>query len=294
MTDDPNVTPAISYDPNRTRITPGPIAEVTQTIQPVQCPVCKTHNPAGEAFCVECGLTFASALPDDAFGAAVRRPPCLVDEAGREHYLREGANLVGRTGDVMLQDGRVSRKHAEITLKDGKILVKDLGSTNGTKVNGEDLGPDTVVELNPGDKLEFGGVALTLSTPGEGGVTQVPAGGKTQALETPPQVEAPAATLVGESEEFPLRVGENTVGRRPSNDVVIDDAYISGSHGKIEVTEEGVFFTDLGSTNGTLLNDAKLPANESVKIGPDDELKIGQQTFRIRIDAKEPEVDSEE
>jgi hypothetical protein len=79
-------------DPNKTRMGPGPNLNVTLTIQPVQCPVCKTFNPAGEGFCIECGLIFESALPEDAFGAPAVRPPSLVDESGREHYLLEGAN----------------------------------------------------------------------------------------------------------------------------------------------------------------------------------------------------------
>src|SRR5438477_6102084 len=105
----------LSQDPNRTQMAPGPSLNVTQTIQLVQCPVCKTFNPAGEGFCVECGLIFESALPGDVFGAPAVRPPCFVDESGREHFLRPGVNVVGREGDVLLQDSRVSRKHAEIT-----------------------------------------------------------------------------------------------------------------------------------------------------------------------------------
>jgi pSer/pThr/pTyr-binding forkhead associated (FHA) protein len=67
--------------------------------------------------------------------------------------LRSGDNLVGRgTGDVSFpQDGYVSSKHATITVGDGQLAVKDLGSANGTfvRVNGQ-------APVNAGDLLLVG------------------------------------------------------------------------------------------------------------------------------------------
>lgn len=289
---DPNATQALPQDPNRTQMIPGTNLSVTQVIQPVQCPICKTHNPAGEAFCVECGLLFSSALPDDAFGAPAVRLPCLVDESGREHFLRPGSNIVGREADILLTDARVSRRHAEITLEGQTVKLKDLGSTNGTTVNGEKLESGNEVTLSAGDEVMFGGVKLVLSFPGEGNITQVPAGGKTQSIPAPPGKKPAVALLQTQDEEYPLVKGENTLGRRQDNDIVISDPYASGSHGKFEINDEGVFFTDLGSTNGTLLNGSKLPANEKVRVTPDDELQIGRLTFKLAF--KQNETTKEE
>ncbi len=261
-------------------MTAAPSLNVTQTIQPVQCPVCKTFNPAGEGFCIECGLIFESALPEDAFASPAVRRPGLVDENGREHFLRPGANIVGREGDILIADSRVSRKHAEVHVDGDEVTVKDLGSTNGTTVAGQLLEPEQSAPLATGGKVQFGGVELTLSVPGEAQATQTGASRQTQALETPPAVEQPAAFLVVGEERHPLKSGENTLGRRPDNDFVLTDPYASGSHGKIEV-EGGIYFTDLGSTNGTFLNGAKMGANERVQISQDDEIVIGQTTVRI-------------
>ncbi len=67
--------------------------------------------------------------------------------------LRSGDNMVGRgTGDVSFpQDGYVSSKHATITVTDGQIAVKDLGSANGTfvRINGQ-------APVNAGDLLLVG------------------------------------------------------------------------------------------------------------------------------------------
>ena len=95
------MAPAPSVDPNRTVMGTAPSLNATQTIKPVQCPICKTFNPAGMMFCIECGLIFDRALPDDAFGAPVVRLPVLVEaSSGREHPVRRGVNIVGREGDV--------------------------------------------------------------------------------------------------------------------------------------------------------------------------------------------------
>jgi len=65
----------------------------------------------------------------------------------------EGASLV-------LGDGSVSRRHARVTsLSDGTFRIQDLGSTNGTAINGV---PVETAPLRPGDHLEVGQVSLRL------------------------------------------------------------------------------------------------------------------------------------
>jgi len=265
----------------RTQIGGPPSIQVTQTIKPVQCPVCKTFNAAGEAFCVECGLLFSSALPEDAFGAPPVKLPSLVEENAREHFIQPGTNLVGREGDIFLSDGRVSRKHAEISLENNTLTVKDLGSTNGTFVNGEKLEPHLPRQLRHGDKVEFGGVPLTVRFPEEM-VGEPPS--PLQGIEGPLQrEEPPVAFLVSDETKYPLRSGVNTIGRRDENDIVISDPYVSGLHGRIEIRPEEIWFTDVGSTNGTMLNGSKIPPHEPVRVREDDELQIGSLVYRVQF-----------
>ena len=159
--DDPNRTqlgaPPVA-DPNRTLMGTAPSLNATITIKPVQCPVCKTFNPTGVMFCVECGLIFDRALPDDAFGAPAIQLPVFVESGGREHPIRPGANVIGREGDVMLVDARVSRRHAQATSENGVIVLEDLGSTNGTQVNGVKINGESPVSI--GDTVQFGMVRL--------------------------------------------------------------------------------------------------------------------------------------
>src|SRR5574342_1063905 len=63
---------------------------------------------------------------------------------------------IGRdsTNDVAINDAEVSRRHSRLTFQGGKYVVEDMGSTNGTFVNGQRLSGPHV--LKPGDVLAFG------------------------------------------------------------------------------------------------------------------------------------------
>lgn len=275
-------------DPNRTMMGTAPSLNATQTIKPTQCPICKTFNPAGVMFCVECGLIFDRALPADAFGAPAIQLPMLVEQSGREHPLRPGANVIGREGDIQITDGRASRRHAQITNDNGALNLEDLGSTNGTKVDGQALAKGERRTLKGGETVSFGGVEMKVSLPGQAGgnTTQVFGSNKTAAMASAPVKEVPPAVLVGEGKEFPLRKGVNSFGRKSENDIAIAEPFVSGRHGTIEVTDQGIFITDIGSTNGTLLNDAKLAPNIRTSLTPEDVIKLGSLEFMVKIQAK--------
>lgn len=75
-----------------------------------------------------------------------------------------GTMLVGRVPGVDLQvdDDSVSRRHAELVVNGREIIVRDLGSANGTTVNGAPISEDTI--LNVGDIIQFGIVELMFET----------------------------------------------------------------------------------------------------------------------------------
>ena len=283
---DPNRTqlgaPPVA-DPNRTMMGTAPTLNATVTIKPVQCTVCKTFNPAGVMFCIDCGLIFDRALPDDAFGAPTIQLPMVVDPSGREQPIRPGTNVLGREGDVMLTDSRISRRHAQIESFDDGMTLEDLGSTNGTNVNGAALTPGDKRPLSGGDTVSLGGYEVRISLPGDAGTnaTGVIASNKTAAIAAPPRLEAAPARLVGEGHDHPLKAGTNTFGRKSDNDVAIPDPYVSGRHGVIEIADDGFYITDIGSTNGTMVNDAKLSPNMRTTISGSDVIRLGSIELRI-------------
>lgn len=232
-------------------------------------------------FCSECGLIFESALPGDAFGAPAVQLPVLVDQSGREYPIRPGENVVGREADITISDVQVSRRHAVIGNEAGVITIDDLGSTNGTFVNGERLKQGSPRTIQPGDAISFGEFEVKISMPGYAGQTQILASNKTAAMAAPPQVVAAPGQLVGEGSSYPLKFGSNSFGRRDENDVVLADPYVSSRHGIIELTEDGIFVTDVGSTNGTMLNDAKLSPSMRTRVEPGDEIRLGALVFKV-------------
>src|SRR5438067_4447540 len=92
-----------------------------------------------------------------------------------------GTQVVGRapTSDIPVFDPTISRRHAELTADDQGVQVRDLGSSNGTFLNGSRIENGTV---SVGDTVTFGKVAFKLSQiaaappPAGAGVKDAPAG----------------------------------------------------------------------------------------------------------------------
>ena len=87
------------------------------------------------------------------------RPGSLVLPDGQRVTLGTEPLLIGRLGacDITVDDRNVSREHAEVQPHGAGYVVVDLGSTNGTSVNGEVIGESTLVH---GDEIGIGTVTL--------------------------------------------------------------------------------------------------------------------------------------
>lgn len=97
-------------------------------------------------------------MADSSFRLIVRTGP----NPGMVFDLTKDVILIGRdvTNDIVIGDAEVSRQHARLTRTPGGHVLEDLGSTNGSFVNGERLMAPRV--LNPGDLVGFGeNVTLT-------------------------------------------------------------------------------------------------------------------------------------
>lgn len=77
--------------------------------------------------------------------------------------VRPGAMRIGRAqdNDIVLLDDRVSRHHGQVTLRLGMLVYTDLGSTNGSYVNG---GAVSEIALGPGDVLQLGNSTVTIES----------------------------------------------------------------------------------------------------------------------------------
>lgn len=83
----------------------------------------------------------------------------------KEYPLREGTHLIGRgrEADIPLFTSSTSRQHARVHVSSEDVILEDLGSMNGTRVNGQRISGS--VELKLGDQIEVGGETLVLWSP---------------------------------------------------------------------------------------------------------------------------------
>ena len=206
------------------------------------------------------------------------------EDPGRVVPIEKPRVVIGRSDcDIVINDAELSRQHVLVAINGTSARIEDLGSTNGTKVAGELLPQGEKRTLEPGVTVSFGGFEMSFSMPGEQNKTQAALSGRTAAIQAAPTVQTAFAWLIVDDEEYALEPGKHTFGRRSDNDIVISDPYVSGHHGEIEVDETGVYLTDTGSSNGTVLNDAKLAQNQKTQLQKDDVIKLGDKVVTIRF-----------
>ncbi len=162
----------------------------------IKCPVCQQNEPEGEVFCSECGarlvtlmgeLTSTENFIDTALvreTARIRTSAPLKLTTGQislsfvgqsQPVMLEGRTeyMLGRDGhdeivpDVNLnlyggQDKGVSRAHAALRTDRAQVLLVDLGSTNGTRLNGVRLAAHQPVRVSNGDEIRLGRLTLKI------------------------------------------------------------------------------------------------------------------------------------
>jgi ABC-type multidrug transport system ATPase subunit/pSer/pThr/pTyr-binding forkhead associated (FHA) protein len=181
--------------------------------------------------------------------------------AGRR--LRVGAEgiTIGRDSenDIALSGDLVSRRHARIHVAEGRCWVSDLGSRNGTNLNGERLVGETRALTN-GDSVSIGGELLRILT-GE-------------------ETRTASRQLPIFGTQIVKFTGERlSIGRDRSNDVVLDDPNVSRFHAEVRVDGERIELVDLWSRNGTRV-DGRLVERATLRTGSE----FGIGPFRLIFD----------
>ena len=149
------------------------------------CPSCGAQNPAGEAFCSNCGSMLGAPTATDAAEQAPAVPSApavapaalnarLIVEADNQEFDLSGKDnvLIGREDavsnifpDVDLtphggEEGGVSRMHARIFSENGQYMLEDEDSTNFTFLNRQKLAPKTPTPLHDNDEIKLGRILL--------------------------------------------------------------------------------------------------------------------------------------
>lgn len=122
-----------------------------------------------------------------------------------------GVMTIGRQEGCQLtvRSSQVSRKHCQLFEKDGKILLKDLGSSNGTFVNGTKV--EGLHVLAEGDVLTIGPVEFRVAPAGEGAAVEPGKPGSTAIAEG-----VPAPVPLSEDDVFDLMIDEPSGSETPA------------------------------------------------------------------------------
>ena len=191
-----------------------------------------------------------------------------------EFQLVQEATALGRAADndLCLQHPTVSSHHARILLGPSGCSVVDLGSSNGTCVNGAELPVKTEHALADGDVIEVGPFRLHFRAAADGAVAPPPQFEPTIVL-APAQPARLVVSTPQWTREFPLQSDVVTLGRDPASDIPIDADVISRHHARLERRDSGYEIIDLGSTNGLRFQgqpiDRKLlVSGDTLRIGP--------------------------
>jgi len=194
--------------------------------------------------------------------------------AGQVFPLARETTTCGRlSGEVLFpEDPTVSPAHCVFTLRDGRVRVEDLGSVSGTFLRLRAPRP-----VQPGDEIRVGRQLLRL----EPLPREVPPGEVVPWGSPDPGYRLRLAQLLeggGVGEIFPLRAGENLVGREAGDVSFPSDRYVSGRHARLDVDEGAVTLSDLGSSNGTFVKISGV-----VELAPGDQVLVGLQLLRLEI-----------
>jgi pSer/pThr/pTyr-binding forkhead associated (FHA) protein len=234
----------------------------------------------------------------DAEPTSLHSDPTVVvkkdDAVVFEHTLENLPVLIGRksTNHIVLDEKNVSRQHAQILMKEDQYFIQDMGSTGGTRVNGE---PVVEKDIHTGDRIGIGSFELLFNSGiPEDERTIFDADDQTQ-LEEGTELdeertlfyEEPVAKLtVIQSDslegDFPLEEEEILLGRDEEADITIDDKRISRQHCKISLAENGYVITDLGSSNGTFVNGQRV-TEKPLEDG--DQIQIGSSRFKFSLES---------
>lgn len=216
--------------------------------------------------------------------------------------------LVGRRhGELILDDPMVSGKHCTITWQGQEFVLKDLGSTNGTLVDGKRV---TEITLSPGVEIAIGKSRMLLFLGSEQVEDREPRGAPqleiawlldeelvevregparrreadviSQDLRLPPGLNAIVEVVAGQDagKVFRFTRGNINIGRR-TGEVPLTDVEVSRHHAVIEVFgREMIYVRDLGSTNGTYHNGRRI---EVSRLSNGDTVGCGKTVMKLAI-----------
>jgi len=190
----------------------------------------------------------------------------VISDAGRARQIPIPSDgiVLGRDaqlGPPFSTDEFVSRNHVAVQRRGDVVEVADLGSANGTFVNGTRV--RAPAQMQDSDVLRIGQIQLKLAS--AAGMDRTVLGG------TITTADVMYLTIVSpdavNGRQFPLSGDYLVVGRAPTSGIQIDDPHVSRKHAALRRRGDTVVVEDLGSASGTFVNGRRVRAACELRAG---------------------------
>ena len=186
----------------------------------------------------------------------------IVDPEGKERHLDLTADeyVVGRepSCDIQLPSGKVSRQHARIYRRGNDYWVEDSGSANGVRIEGAKIdGPRRLIEH------EFRIAKYTLRAD----------------IKETTEFVLQALSKPFKGQRYALEKESVSVGRGKNADITLAHKSVSRKHAALDVHDNEVHVRDLGSSNGTFINNERVD-DGVLRVG--DEICFGRIRMQVR------------
>lgn len=219
-----------------------------------------------ESICIYHILPPAIANPPP---ASLSPPPAMarlqVEGPGascQEYCLDQDILTIGRApdNDVILTQAFVSRYHAQIIRQGDRHWITDLGSRDGTRLNGTPLLPQVAQPLQDQDRIAIGMAEMRFCAAAPAGL-------------------AAAKLLIhgsdGTIQEYRIEQAVTTLGRAADNHLILSESFVSRHHAQLKRSLDQFTLTDLGSTSGTCVNQTRLQPHIPQPLHPGDVIHLG-------------------
>jgi pSer/pThr/pTyr-binding forkhead associated (FHA) protein len=287
-------------------------------VEPVAAPTppAPAAEPPAQDLGVDRTLTTGVPVPPPAPAAPAAPPgfkgpiPEIVLYAGEKqlatYTLASGELTIGRTAgnSILLENPGVSRKHAVIRAEGSRVIIEDMGSANGTFVNGQKAGTQ---ELKDGDEIQIVKHRLVYRVPREPEAPKKAApsmdAGKTMMIDPSAMAAAmggkgagpapsradTAATpvlrprlILPDLKKFALETEEVSVGSGAECQIQVPGMFVAKVHARIVPVDKGQYkLIHLGGLAGTRINGERV-SEHVLKHG--DEIEIGGKKILFRLE----------
>lgn len=197
----------------------------------------------------------------------------LKGQDGDHHWIAEKNVVLGSAADANLLVQGAEPHHARLISQNNHLILRDNRSQSGSFVNGQRV---TEREVFPGDTIRLGQAELIILGPSD---ALTPSTKGIELLEHRWCLVSETSWLSGQ--EFVIPPGISAIGRGNQCEIVIPGTHLSRQHAEFELHENQLKIRDLGSVNGSFLNDNRIEAHQLVRIIPGDKLRFDVYSFQV-------------